>query len=148
MKRILAFILVVTLAFSVFPMAGLAAEVERIYLEDGSYFLITIVEWDSRASGTKTASKTYTYNSSSGVALWKAVLKGTFVYTGTSSTCTASSCDVTILDSDWYVVSNTAGKSGNSATAELTMGHKLLGITVNKKTANLALTCDENGNLS
>lgn len=40
------------------------------------------------------------------------------------------------------------GKSGNTATADLVMGRKFLGITVQKETLNMTLTCDANGNLS
>ena len=148
MKRIVSWILVLTLVLSVVPFCAYATDFNVIKLDDDSYFIIEIEEIDLRASGTKSGKKTYTYNSSSGTALWKAVLNGTFTYTGSSATCTASSCDVTIYDSAWYVVSKSATKNANSATASVTMGQKILGVTTSKKTASLKLTCDANGNLS
>lgn len=150
MKRLLCTILVLLLALSTLPTAGHASETESeiVYFEDGTFLRVTIAEYGTRASGTKTATKTYEYSNDSGSVLWKAVLSGTFTYTGTSTTCTASSCSVTVYDSSWYQVSKTVGKSGNTANATLTMGHKLLGVTITKKTVNMTLTCDANGNLS
>ena len=148
MKKTISYLLTILLIVSCMNFAASAEETELIAFEDGSYFTVSIKEIGTRASGTKTATKTYTYNSSSGTAVWKAVLTGTFTYTGSSALCTASSCDVTIYDNVWYVVSKTATKSANTATANVTMGEKLLGVTVNKKSATINLTCDANGNLS
>lgn len=148
MKRIVSIILTIVLLISIVPFVVCADEFGVIMLKDGSYFTVEVEESVQRASGTKSGTKTYTYNSSSGTALWKAVLSGTFTYTGLDATCTVSSCDVTIYDSDWYVVSKSASKSANSATASVTMGQKVLGITVSKRTASLQLTCDANGYLS
>ena len=148
MKTLISYFLAILLTVSITPLEVFAGETERIEFEDGSYFTIQIEESGARASGTKTGTKTYTYNSSSGTALWKATVRGTYTYNGSSATCTASSCDVTIYNSDWYVVSKSASKNGNSATASVTMGQKILGITASKKTASIKLTCDANGNLS
>lgn len=148
MKRIISVFLAIVLFIFAVPFGVYAEEYSVIILEDGSYFTVEIEELGQRASGTKSGTKTYTYNSSSGTALWKAVVSGTFTYTGSSATCTASSCDVTIYDSDWYVVSKSASKSANNAIASVTMGQKVLGITVSKRTASLQLTCDASGNLS
>lgn len=116
--------------------------------DDGSYMTEVCKENLSRASGSKTGSKTRTYYDGNGVVVWKAVLTGTFTYTGTSSTCTSSSCSASISDSAWYVVSKSASKSSNVATASVTMGEKVLGVTVSKVSFDLTLTCDANGNLS
>lgn len=150
-KRFFVCLLVLLLAI-VFPVNVIAAPNqdthEVIYFEDGSYITITLTETGSRASGTKTGSKTYNYADENGNVAWKAVLTGTFTYTGSSATCTASSCNVTIYDSAWYVVSKTASKSGNTAKASIVMGKKLLGITIEKKSAELSLSCSANGTLS
>lgn len=148
MKKSMCLILSLILFLSIVPFDADAVEEKIIRLADGSYFTIEIEEYDVRSSGAKTASKTYTYNSASGVSQWKVVLTGTFTYTGSNATCTASSCDVTIYNSDWYMVSKTVSKNENAATADVTMGEKLLGITVRERTAALVLTCDANGNLS
>ena len=149
LKRIFSFLFAFVLLL---PVQALAINEDEaasiIYFEDGSYITITINEFESRASGSKTGQKTYVYTSNNGTVCWESTLTGTFTYTGTSSVCTSSSCDVTIYESAFYVVSKTASTSGNSAIATLTMGRKMLGITVAKNTYNMSLTCDINGNLS
>lgn len=153
MKRWLKITLLSLLIVAMQPVHAMAAtektEAEStIYLKDGSYITIELSCVETRASGTKTASKTYTYRGNDGAEAWRAVLEGTFTYNGTTATCTASSCDVTITDTAWHIISKTANKSGSSAVGELTMGRKWLGITINKETVNMRITCDANGNLS
>lgn len=145
---ILAFLIVALLPVNVFAATNTTVADGTIYLEDGSYITVTLSCKDSRATSSKTASRTYTYYNSNDVEQWRAVLTGSFTYTGSTSSCTSSSCNVTITNTNWYVVSKTASKSGSSATADLTMGKKLLGITVSKKSISMKLTCDANGNLS
>jgi len=150
-KKLFTCLLVLVLAF-IFPINAMAASThsvqEVIYFEDGSYITVTLSETQARASGTKSGNKTYRYYTDNGTEEWRAVLTGTFTYTGSSATCTASSCNVTIYNSAWYVVSKTATKSGNKALADLTMGRKLLGITVSKKAIALQITCSASGTLS
>lgn len=148
MKRLLSIALLVALLITLLPAnAYAAADTEAdegmIYLDDGSYITIELTWTDTRATGTRTASKTYTYKSSAGEELWRAVLRSTFTYTGSSA-----SCDVTVSNTNWYVVSKSATQSGNAAVAELTMGRKFLGITVDKESISIRITCDANGNLS
>lgn len=119
-----------------------------IYLEDGSYITITTVEIETRASGSKTAQRTYTCTANDGTVCWTATLTASFSYTGSSATCTSSDCSVTVYKSNWYTVSKSATKSGNTATATVTMGRKVLGITIAKDTYNISISCDPNGNLS
>lgn len=151
-RKITAFLLALFLLLQ-FPNSVSAVECnirseEIIYFEDGSSLTITILESSSRAAGTTSGSKQCTYRDSAGDLSWIATLSGTFSYTGTSSTCTSSSINVTIYDSLWYNVSKSASKSGNTATGTVTMGLKVLGVTVSKPTYNLTLTCDKDGNLS
>lgn len=150
MKNCLKVVLLVLLIVAMLPVCVFAAsETENvIYLDNGSYITIELSYMESRASGTKSGSKTYRYNNSDGVEEWRAVLTGSFTYTGTTATCTASSCSVTITNDNWYTVSKTASKSGASALGELTMGRKWLGITVDKETLSMKITCDASGNLS
>lgn len=150
MRRIVAFVLSILVLLSMQPLKVCAEECidNVVYFGDGSYLTIIMNQVDFRSSGTKTASKTYQYTDSDGDIAWKAVLNGTFTYTGSSAQCTSSSVDVTIYNSGWYVVSESAGKSGSSATGEITMGLKKLGITVKKVPLSMTLTCDPNGNLS
>lgn len=153
MKRLFSIILVALLVVTLMPIQTFATTDIRensnvVYYEDGSYVIIELTYKETRASGTKTASKTYKYYNSDDVEQWRAVLSGTFSYTGSSATCTASSCNVTISNSAWYVVSKSATKSANVAIGEVTIGRKFLGITVDKESATIRITCDANGNLS
>lgn len=153
MKKFFSLLLTILLLLTLLPVSSLAtAEPENtehiIYFGDGSYITIELTQLDSRASGTKRGSKTYTYRDSDGAEQWRAVLSGTFTYTGSSASCTAVSCSVTITDTDWYEKSKTTNKSGGSALCELTMGRKFLGITIDTETINMRITCDANGNLS
>ena len=151
MKRLFTILTAALLLVSMLSISTFATtEVKEniIYLDNGCYITVELTVAEARASGTKTASKTYTYRASDGTEEWRAVLRGTFSYTGSSATCTAASCDVTITNTNWYIVSKAATKSGASALGELTMGRKFLGITVDKEPVSMRITCDANGNLS
>ena len=153
MKKIASFICAMFLFLQFFPVSAEAATNatyagDIIYLENGYYITIECSTIATRATSTKTGSKTYVCRASDGTEEWRAVLSGTFTYTGSSATCTASSCSVSITNTNWYVISKTASKSGNTATAELTMGRKLLGITIDKDTISMQLTCSASGTLS
>lgn len=153
MKRLLSIALLITLLVTLLPTntyaaANLEADTSIIYLDDGSYITVELTWTDARATGTRTGSKTYVYKGSNGDEQWRAVLRGTFTYTGSTVACTAASCDVTITNTNWYIVSKSATKSGNAAVGELTMGRKFLGITVDKESISMRITCDANGNLS
>ena len=143
-----AFLILAMIPFGVFASAETAESENIIYFDDGSYMTIELTVMDMRASGTKSGSKTYRYYGNDGVEEWRATLTGTFTYTGSSATCTASSCSVTITDTDWYTVSKTASKSGSTALADVTMGRKFLGITVEKKAVNIQINCSASGTLS
>lgn len=146
--RIVAVVLAIATPLPVTVFAAEAADANTIFLEDGSYITVEVEENGVRASSTKSGRKTYTYRSNSGEEHWKAVLTGTFTYTGTASTCTVSTCTVTITNTNWYVISKTTSKSGGTAYADLTMGRKVFGITADRETINMYLTCDKSGNLS
>ena len=146
-SALFAFILIAALPFNAFA-AEPTEKTNSIYFEDGSYITIILEEITTRASGTKTAKKICNYTASDGTLCWEAVLTGSFTYTGTTATCTASDCDVTVYESAYYVVSNTPTKNGSTASVALTMGRKFLGITIEKKNYNWSITCDKNGNLS
>lgn len=150
MKRLCCLMFTLLLLLPVLIVTSSASEtsLDVVHFEDGSYLTIQLIESNMRAGGTKTANKTYTYTENDGTVAWKAVLNGSFSYTGSSAVCTSSICSVTIYDTAWYQVSKTTSKNGATATAELTMGYKLLGITMKKVPVNMTLTCDPNGNLS
>ena len=105
---------------------------EVISYADGSYLEITLETLpQARASGSVTKAKNYVYKNENNIEQWKITLTGSFTYTGTGSTCTASSC-----------------KSGNTAYCSARMVKKYLGATILEKPCNFTLTCDKNGNVS
>lgn len=150
MKRLFCYLATIMLLFTMVPLDVSAAErnVETIYFEDGSYMTVELIRNWSRASSSVTGSKPSTYYNSDGVAQWKAVLTGSFTYTGSSATCTSSSMDVTIYDSSWYVISKSSSKSGSKAIGSAIIGEKTGVTSVAKIPVNLTLQCDANGNLS
>ena len=131
-----------------FPGSASERKQEIIQFEDGSYAIVEVTTTGARAAKSVNGSKQYTYCDSDGVAQWKAVLNGSFTYTGSTATCTSSSCSITIYISDWYTISKNASKSGNTANGSFSIGRKVLGVTVETKDVTLKLSCDKNGNLS
>ena len=126
-----------------FPCSALAAEApltgdNTVYFSDGSYIVTEIKNPNARDA---TQSKTDTYYSGDGIVVWKIILTGTFRYNGSVATCTGATCDVEIYDSRWYVVSKTAYCELATATCEVTMGRKALGVTVETPSFELSITC-------
>lgn len=150
MKRLFCCVLSLLLIIGMLPYHANAAgnNIETIYFQDGSYLVTEIITNGSRASGNVTGSKPSAYYDSEGVIQWRVTLTGSFTYNGSSATCTSSSANVTIYDSTWYTISKTTGKSGNTATASVTMGKKAVGVTVAKVPISMTLECDADGNLS
>lgn len=150
MRRVTSIVLLVIFLFSSIPLTGYAVENSGsiIFFDDGSYLLISIQSIDIRSPGTKTGTKKVDYYSSSDELLWNVTLRGAFSYSGTSASCTSATCNVTVYNSSWYEASKSATKSGATAYCEATLGHKILGITIDKKTVSMSLHCDANGNLS
>ena len=146
MKRVVSVLRLVFFLFSALPMAGAAEAVseERIELGDGYYLIAETFQSGARASKSVSGSKPYTCYDSAGTALWKVTLYGTFTYTGSSATCTASSISTTIYDSSWSTGSKSASKSGNKATGSATMKKS----TVKSVPVSLSLSCSASGSLS
>ena len=121
MKKLISVILVAMLVFSCLPVAGAAETVatEKIEFDDGSYLIVETIRSGARAAHSISGSKPYTYYNASDVAQWKATLNGTFTYTGSSATCTASSISITIYNNSWSTSSKSASKSGNMFAASL-----------------------------
>lgn len=151
MKKILSFALAVILLFGILPMQARATTDlpdNIIMLDNGTYIEITIEESPTRAVNSKSGYKTYTCKNDDGDILWKAKLSAVFNYDGSTSTACYGSCTVTISNSNWYEISNTTSCSGNTATTNLKMGKKVLGITISKPEYTITLSCDKNGKLS
>ena len=157
MKKIISIVLSVFVLITSFGINSFATSnsSETIYnssytyFEDGSYVITTISEEISQArASTKSGQKTSTFYDSDNVAQWSATLKGTFTYSGSSATCTASSITYTIYSSKLKVTSAQATKSGNKATGNVTAKRYLLGIPVQTINKTITLTCSASGVLS
>lgn len=153
MKKIFSIISAIIMITSIIAHQVLAASqvnatVEIITMEDGSFLTVELTTTSSRAANTKTGTKTYTYHAADGTVEWKGMVTGTFEYNGSSSTCTVSVCTVTITNKNWYVISKSSSKSGNTAYGYITMGRDFLGVRVDTENLTIALACDKNGKLS
>lgn len=152
MKKAISVLLVLFSLMSILSPSVYATNevdaVETLWLEDGSYVIVSIEKSPARVANTVSGFKTCTGYGGSGQLLWEAKLEATFAYSGGWYTCTTARCDVTIYAGNWYVVSNNTLRSSNNAYTYLTMGSKLLGITVSEESYTIKLTCDSNGNLS
>ena len=151
-RKLVSLLLVLALLFASTTLSASAVESTKkgniIRFSDGSYIEVVVEESNARAASTKTGYKLYRYRDASDNIEWEADLTATFTYNGTTSTCTSANCTVTIYESRWYEISNTTTRSGNTATTQLTMGEKFLGITISKPQYTITLTCDKDGNLS
>lgn len=104
--------------------------------------LITYTELGG-AKATKIGQKTKSYKNSSGTVMWSVTVYGTFSYTGSSATCTSASRSTTCPGSGWTIVSSSASKSGNTATAKATAGYNNSHYSL-----TVSLKCSANGTLS
>ena len=97
---------------------------------------------------TKSENKYYTYYDSNNVALWQIVLTGIFTYNYSSASCDHAQVSVSVYDSDWYVVNKSSYTSENKAVANVTMGHRYLGVTATTSSHRVTLTCAPDGTMS
>lgn len=159
MKRLFSLLISLTLffllSFNTLALSDLDKGTSRTfveYLDDGSYIITTITEektsYSAYASFTKSGSKITTYTGSDGEVKWTATLRGTFTYTGSSATCTASNITFSSNDSNWKATSATASRSSNKAIGDITVKHYVLGIPIKTIEATIILTCSANGTLS
>lgn len=123
------------------------------YFEDGTSFSIIVcdeTEVTPYASAyTKTGSKYYILRNKNGSELWRFTVHGTFtVNPGVSASCTKSSHSISITENAWQNKSASTSRSANKAIGDATFIKKLLGITVETKSCQVVLTCDNNGNFS
>ena len=149
MRKIVALVTFVLLVVTTLPTNSFAAEVQNtydeiIYLDNGDYITIEIGDNLSRGT-TVNNNKTYVYYNNDHAEQWRAILYGTFVYDGTTSTCTQGSCDVIITDTSWSVSSKNVVKSRGTVNCDLTMVRKFIGITIQTEELNMSMTCSPTG---
>ena len=121
---------------------------ETINLPDGCVLEVQIFEQFSREANYKNGSKTLTYRNNNGTILWTATLSARFYYDGATSDCVSASLTTHFNDSSYYEVSRSVTREDWTATADFTIGHRVLGVTVSTSSYTLTLSCDMNGNLS
>lgn len=145
-KQLLAIILIIAMLPLNTSYASAASEFDEItYFDDGSYTTIKITFFQSRNGNSISANKTATHYNSLDVVQWSATLYATFTFDGTEYWATASSISVNIQNNTWYEISKSASHSGCGATGEVTMGQKFLGVTVNKESVTITLSCSPYG---
>lgn len=164
MKRILSFVIVVVLIFSLQSVfAGEKIEsvskidsVEVEYLEDGSRY-VTVIEsipTETMSNGhivsplsvkTETKSKIAYYENSSGTRLWYVKVTGTFTYGNGTSKCTSVTPSAASNHSSWKVSDISGSKSGNKASATATGKQYADGKLVQSVTRTVTLTCSATG---
>lgn len=151
-KKLISLLIILVLLLGMFPFNAFAIttaeDADIILFDDGSYIEVIIEASSARAANTVSGYKKYVFRNSDGDVKWEAKLSATFAYSGAWYTCSTADCNVTIYDSNWYVISNSTIRSSNNAVARLTMGRKYLGVTVDERQYTIELTCDINGNLS
>lgn len=158
MKKIVSFCLVFIMMFSIITISAYAEDNVTVvsenieYLDDGYYIVDTLTEEpvnsSVRATSTKSGSKTRTLYNSDDEALVALKLTGTFTYTGSSATCTASSVSYTIYNDQWKVTTATASKSGRVATGTFVAKHYVLLVVTQTMNETLTISCSNTGTLS
>lgn len=154
MKKTFIFILTLLMLFSCTFAASATEQVdsnvitEIEYFEDGSYTVTTLEIFEaSRATNTKTGSKTKTHYDSSGSVNFSVTLTASFSYTGSSATCTSATASKSISNSAWTVTTSTS-RSGRTGTVSYTGTQKALGVTIRTVTDSITISCSNTGVLS
>ena len=156
MKKTINLLMTTLLLFLSLNMIASASSVsvstQNVFLlENGDYIIETIVTEKNnvyRANTAKSGRKIFSYYNSKDTLLWSATLKGTFTYTGSRATCTASSITHTVYDDNWKITSAVASKSGNTAKGDITAKYYVLGIPAKTVERTISLTCSSSGVLS
>lgn len=148
MRKVVSCVLVLCMFLSVCSFGVSAESTEVIYLDDGSYIVTEMQVYNTRATNKITATATRRNYDADDTLNWTITLTATFTYDGVTATCTATDLDVTIYDSSWYVISAYHNRGAANGYANVQLGHKLLGVTVEKPSYYLSLNCTPEGNIS
>lgn len=149
MKKYLLFLMCVVFLFSSIPVV--ADDCETSKHEDEGYYVTVLSEiatdYCEKDEYYVTRSKSTTYYKN-GTAQWTFTLTASFRYNHTTSACISASCSHSIQQAGWSCTYSNASISGNQAIGDGTFERKILGITVETKSAHLTITCDKDGNIS
>ncbi|OUO25103.1 hypothetical protein [Eubacterium sp. An3] len=155
LKQLFKFLSTITCCLILFFSSFSAYAYEKVstteieYLDDGTYFEITIEEIPSIArASTITGKKTATQKAANGTVLWSVTVTGTFSYNGKTAKCTKATDSVTSPGPYWSIASSSASKSGATAKATATAKKTVNGRVTQKVTKTIKLTCSPSGKLS
>ncbi len=127
------------------PFTNLVSATEYYYEET-----IEIIDStpSSRVVNTITGKKTKSMKNSAGNVLWYVSVTGTFVYTGSKSSCTISTVEAKSNNKFWKILSKSSSKSANKAIATAKAQNILDGEVVATHVLSTTLTCSATGKLS
>jgi len=123
-KKVLSVLLTAFFVVSISAVPAAAEDRNKVsieYMEDGSYFVTTIVEGNSLTRASRSGSKFTSYYDGSGTKKWTLTVTGSFSYTGSSSMATSASGNLVTHVSGCSVGSKGSYTSGNAATAYATV---------------------------
>lgn len=151
MKKFLSVLLVISMLFVLIAVPayaedeGIEISTEVENFEDGSYLVTKTVQTSNpNARTTVSGTKTATYYTASGVAVWDAVLYGEFSYTyGVTSRAIAANVNVHLYSSLASLVSKNAYTSGMGAYGQVRIRYYDV-----ETYRQIVLTCDVYGNIS
>ncbi|MEI3338562.1 MAG: hypothetical protein V8R80_00245 [Eubacterium sp.] len=150
-KLFIPFLTLFLLISTTLPVQANVLNQQIEYYDDGSYIITVIEDVPSDItllSTTVTKSKTSTYHSSTGEALWSITVTGTFTYGNGTSKCTSSSINTKIYNSNWSIGNKSSSANGNKASATATAIQYLKGHEVQRITKTVTLTCSSTGKFS
>ena len=128
-----------------------AEEADRIAVADtvfdGDGMCVVISVWDAEPRETS-HSQVYSYYDAKGTLLWEVTLTAVYTYNGLEATCTDARCSVEFFDDHFYLVSETASGTGDSACATVKIGKQVFGSSCGEETFDLSLSCTPEGNVS
>ncbi|MBO7338986.1 MAG: hypothetical protein J6W66_01670 [Lachnospiraceae bacterium] len=158
MKNILSLFFSLSLVLSLFLPATVFASndanptYQKIVVNEETYYLETIITENdpnnSKASSTKTATKTVSYLDADQNTLWSLSVTATFVYDNVNSQCVSCSHQAISYDSHWIIKSSSSSYSGNSATATATATQTDFLWNSHDFTAYVSIYCSPTGVIS
>ena len=147
MRKVIVSLVLVSLLIGLCSLPVTAEPYNVVYFDDGSYIITEQYIVDTRAANQQIATSVKKFIDESGNLDWKITLTATFTYDGVTARCTATDLDVTIYDSSWYQISAYHNRSLAQGYADVQLGRRHLGVTVEQPTYHLTLTCTPDGNI-
>ncbi len=156
MKKYFTMLLITLLIITEYPVYAYnpsnIISSEIIYLTDDLYMEVVLEEniYDvsTYTTQTKSTTKTATIKNNNGDKIATFKLTATFIYDGSSSSCTSVSHSTSITDTSWKFTEATSSKLGSVAYGSFTVKDYLLSMCVQTISDSLTIKCDVNGNIS